>query len=211
MKQHNHYKLSQIQKAIIKITLWGLGLILFFFSTALNGTLDFNIISQIIGILSFTFGLFLSLIEKYLWKTRILKLPFLEHFWTPVLEGRWKGTLIRDELSHDFVLEIQQTFTSITCATYSKNSHSSAFASEILYNENQKSYQLIYYWNAKTANTQPNTGASNTFDGFTVLDIVLDGKQPRELRGSYFTDRQPNQTRGTIKLCFQQKTLKNSF
>lgn len=211
MKQHNHWKMNQLQKVLVEVILWGFGLVLLFLDLVLQETLDFNMVSELIGILSLVFGLSLSLIEKVLWKTKLMKIPLLDNYWTPVLEGRWKGTLIRDDIPHDFVLEIRQSFSSISCVTYSKHSSSSAYAAEILYDEQLQAYKLIYYWQAKTTSAQANTGDTNIFNGFTVLDIIVEAGNVTKLKGSYFTDRQPTQTKGAINLTLEQKTLKNSF
>lgn len=211
MKQHNHWKLSQLQKIIIKIVLWGFGIVLLFVTLVLKKALDYDVLSEIISVISIVLGGSLALVERVLWKTRIMKLPLLENYWTPVLEGRWKGTLVRDNVPHDFVIEIKQSFTSISCITYSKHSSSSAYAAEILYNDQLKNYKLVYYWHGGTTTVQENTGDSNTFEGFTVLDIIIESGNVTKLTGSYFTNRQPKQTKGTLNLEFGQKELKNSF
>lgn len=211
MKQHNHWKMYQFQKAIVKIVLWGFGLVFLLLTVVLRKKVNFNLVSQTVSILSILLGLGLTLVEKTLWKTKIMNLPFLENYWTPILEGRWEGELIRENISHDFVIEIKQSFTSISCITYSRHSSSSAYAAEILYNDQLKNYQLIYYWHAGTTNAQENTGDSNSFDGFTVLDIIVESGIVTRLKGTYFTDRQPKQTKGTLDLKSRQKELKNSF
>lgn len=211
MKQHNHWKLSQLQKAIIKIVLWGFGIVLLFLTIVLKIALDYDVLSEIISVISIVLGCILALMERVLWKTQIMRLPFLENYWTPVLEGRWKGTLVRDNVSHDFVIEIKQSFTSISCITYSKHSSSSAYAAEILYNDQLKNYKFVYYWHGGTTTVQENTGDSNVFEGFTVLDIIIESGKVTKLTGSYFTNRQPKQTKGTLNLEFGQKELKNSF
>lgn len=215
MKQHNHWKLVQLQKRYIQIALWGFGLLLLLFS-ALNRTINFNLVSSIIGIISLIFGVALMLFENYFWENEViqkamLKIPFLEQYWTPVLEGRWTGTLIRDNIPHEFVIEIVQSYSSISCVTYSTHSSSTAVSSEILFDEQTKIYKLIYYWQAKTTTVQPNTGTSNLFNGFTVLNIKAESGLITGLSGSYFTDRQPTQTNGTLNLTFQQKELKHAF
>lgn len=211
MKQHNHWKMGQFQKMIIKIVLWGFGLLLLFFILILKNPLDFNIVSKVISFLSIVLGLVLALVEKKLWKTWVMRLPFLEDYWTPILEGRWEGKLERSGESHDFVIEIVQSFTSISCVTYSKHSSSSAYATEILYDDQLKVYKLIYYWHGATTNTTEENRDSDRFEGFTVLDIIIQSKNVIKLKGTYFTNREPQQTKGNIILFFKQKTLKKSF
>ena len=209
--QHNHWKAQQIQRFATKIALWGIGLILLVVNTVLKKTIDFNIVSMLIGVFTIIFNLFLIFLDRVLWRTKIMRFPLLENYWTPIIEGRWKGILIRDGEPHDFVIEITQSFTSVSCITYSKHSSSSGIATEILYNKQLKKYQLIYYWRGKTKNVQPNTGDTNTFDGFTVLDIQIKSGKALSMTGEYFTNRQPNQTRGTIDIKFEQKELKKNF
>lgn len=211
MKQHNYWKLKQFQKAIIKVVLWGFGLLLLFFNLILKKTLDFNIVSEVVSIFSIVLGVTLTLVEKKLWKTRIMRLPFLEDYWTPILEGRWKGKLERNGESHDFVIEIIQNFTSISCVTYSKHSSSSAYAAEILYDDQLNVYKLIYYWNGETTNAVESNRDFDKFEGFTVLDIIIHSGKVIKLKGTYFTNRPSQQTKGNINLSFQQKILKKSF
>lgn len=211
MKQHNHWKMRQFQKAIVKLVLWGFGLVFFILTVVFKKTIDFNLVSETVSVISMLLGLCLTLVERTLWKTKLMQLPFLENYWTPILEGRWEGKLLREGIPHDFVIEIKQSFTSISCITYSEHSSSCAYASEILYNDQLKKYQLIYYWHGDTTNVQENTGDSNSFDGLTVLDIIIECGRVTRLKGTYFTNRQPKQTKGSLVLKFRQKELKNSF
>lgn len=216
MRQHNQWKIRQLQKIFIEVCLWGLGIILSLISLILNSNIDFGFVSGAIGVVSFAASIITIVFEKYLWKCKrvqnfLLKIPFFEEYWTPVLEGRWTGKLWRDGTSHNFVIEITQSFSSISCTTYSEHSSSSAHAAEILFDENSKIYRLVYYWGGNTLSVQPNTGDTNRFEGFTNLQIVLEAGEVKKLKGAYFTDRQPEQTKGTLELVFQQKELKNAF
>lgn len=211
MKQHNHWKLTQIQKSLIIVVLWGFGIILLIVTLVFKITIDYDVLSWIISIISIILGIFLALVERVLWKTQIMKLPFLEDYWTPNLEGRWEGTLVKGIEKHPFVIEIKQSFTNISCITYSSHSSSSTCATEILYDDQLKSYQLIFYWHGATTTVQENTVDVNKFEGFTVLNIIIQSGRVTKLQGSYFTNRQPKQTRGTLTLEFRQKELKNSF
>lgn len=211
MKAFNHWKLQKLQKSTNKAVLWGFGLVLLLLGTVFKETINLDLVSKIIGITSIIVGICLFVIEKNLWKTEIMNFPLFENYWTPVLEGRWEGKFTRDKIDHPFVIEIKQSFNSISCITYSKNSSSTAYAAELLFNEQANTYQLIYYWQAKTKNSQQGTGDTNIFNGFTVLDVIIESKTVTRLEGLYFTDRQPNQTRGTLCFSKRQKVLKNSF
>ena len=215
MKQHNYWKLRQIQGPYTQIALWVMGLVLLalaFFSSEIN----FNNVSTVIGLVLPALSSVLMVFEHFLWKTKpvqivMKRVPFLEQYWTPVLEGRWSGTLNRDGRNHNFVIEIKQSYTSISCVTYSKHSSSEAIFTEILFNEETDRHQLVYYWSAKTKNVQLSMGEFDTFNGFTVLDIISDGEKVSKLSGRYFTERQPRQTHGSLELTFQQKKNVNQY
>ena len=215
MRQHNYWKMQQLQTKYMQIALWLLGLVLLAYGL-FNWTIEFNCVSTVIGIICVIISAVMMIFENFLWKVNFVQkimmtVPIFDKYWTPVLEGRWKGTLQRDNQDHDFVLEIKQTYTSISCVTYSHHSSSSAISSDLLYDEQNNTYQLAFYWHAYTTRTQPNTGDKNVFNGFTVMNVILEDGHVSKLKGSYFTDRQPKQTHGTIKLFFEQKSLKQSF
>lgn len=211
MRQHNHWKLDQLQKHTAKIVLWGNGLLLLVLNTVFNQSINFDMVSKCVSIVSIILGIFLYLLERSLWKTPIMNLPFLDAFWTPVLEGRWEGILTRSGEKIPFVIEINQSFNSISCITYSKSSSSYSISAELLYNKSLDIYEFVYYWQASTDHTQKSTGDTNVFYGCTVLKVVTVSKEVTKLSGAYFTDRQPKQTKGTLDMTVRHKTLKHSF
>lgn len=211
MRQFNHWKLDKLKGLSAKLVLWVNGLALLLLNTVFHRSIDFDMVSRVISIASIILGALLYSLERYLWKTNIMNLPFLDAYWTPVLEGRWEGTLTRAGERIPFVIEIRQSFNSISCITYSRNSSSSSIAAELLYNEQLKAYEFVYYWQAKTDHTQENTGDTNIFHGYTVLTVVIKSQKVAKLKGSYFTDRQPRQTKGTLEMTVRRETLKNSF
>lgn len=149
--------------------------------------------------------------ENYIWKIKWVNklLKFSKNYYCPDISGRWEGVLKRDNKDHDFVIEIKQTYTTISCCTYSHSSYSSSFASEILYDQQNETYSFIYLWKGKTENNPDGTyGPTDYFYGTTILRI---NDNCTCLDGSYFTGRSPTQTKGTIKLSDRQKELKNSF
>lgn len=211
MRQHNHWKLDKLQRHTAKIVLWGNGLLLLMLNAVFNQSIDFDMVSMCVSIFSIVLGIFLNLLERVLWKTPIMNIPFLDAYWTPILEGRWEGTLTRAGETIPFIIEIKQSFSSISCITYSKNSYSYSISAELLYNEQLKAYEFVYYWQASTDHTQKSTGDTNIFHGCTVLQVVVESKKVTKLKGAYFTDRQPKQTKGTLDMTVCHKTLKNSF
>lgn len=219
MKQHNYWKLQKLYHASINCILWVLGGVILICSY-FGSKVDYELISQIIGYVALVIGFLLKRLEKKLWKTKVvqkaIQCDLIDDYWTPVIEGRWEGTLTRNGIpdsgkKHAFVIEITQSFTAVSCVTFSEHSFSESLAAEILYDEVRKRYQLIHYWQCKTTNVQPGTGDTNAFNGFTMLDIIKSDNGEMKLSGTYFTDRQPHQTKGTVEVKFVQKELKNSF
>lgn len=168
--------------------------------------MTFNRISTLITIITIVLGIVWNKFEKTWWKHTNIQKILSDNYKTPVVEGRWKGILVRDGDEHDFVVEIKQTFMTISCATYSKHSYSKSIFAEILYNDAQKTYQIVYLWDGKTESTYGTDSKANNFYGLTILDIKND-----KLEGEYFTNRLPKQTQGKIILNSRQKELKNTF
>jgi hypothetical protein len=48
------------------------------------------------------------------------------------------------------------------------------------------------------------------FQGYTMLNL-LEHEKPRTLKGSYFTNFKPTQTRGGIELTWISKEMKRKF
>lgn len=182
MRQHNHWKLDKLQRHTAKIVLWGNGLLLLVLNTVFHQSIDFDMVSKGVSVVSIALGIFLYLLERFLWKTPIMNIPFLDAYWTPVLEGRWEGFLTRAGERIPFVIEIKQSFNSISCITYSKSSSSYSISAELLYNEQLKVYEFVYYWQASTDHTQNSTGDTNIFYGCTVLKVIIESKKVTKLK-----------------------------
>lgn len=149
--------------------------------------------------------------DNYLWKIKFINrmLRFSPNFYCPVIEGRWSGTLTREDVDHDFVIEIKQTYTTVSCEGYTKHSHSKSLCSELLYDEQNNCYSFIFLWQGKTSvDVNGNKNPSNYFTGTSILKV---SESCNKLQGSYFTNRSPRQTKGDILLDKRQKELKNAF
>lgn len=204
--QSNANKLRTLLRQV-KWIQWPLGIALIVFPK-FN---DYNTISTIIGIISIIFTFLWFLFDRFLWKNKTLNsnLKLSKTLYTPVIEGRWEGTLTRNGKKHKFVIEIKQSFTTISCETYSRHGYSASECAELLYDTQNDTYRLVFLWKGKTTNTEVDgADSTNYFYGTTILNI---NSQCNQLDGDYFTDRQPNQTRGKINLTFRQKELNNSF
>lgn len=206
MYQHNHWKIKQFFNILIKPVLWIFVGLVIFSNFLSNSKMTFNRISTLITIITIVLGIVWNKFEKTWWKHTNIQKILSDNYKTPVVEGRWKGILVRDGDEHDFVVEIKQTFMTISCATYSKHSYSKSIFAEILYNDAQKTYQIVYLWDGKTESTYGTDSKANNFYGLTILDIKND-----KLEGEYFTNRLPKQTQGKIILNSRQKELKNTF
>lgn len=183
-----------------------------------------NFYSTIPAICLFAWMIF----DKWLWKTAPFY-PLLQFCskWldnllsTPILDGRWEGYFIRDyerstfdldgnngdncKNKHPFVLEITQTFSSITCQTFSTHSRSTADLSEILFDDRANTFCVHFHWKCTQNNTQ---FEKDSFEGYTTLNLVE--VEQSKLVGKYFTDRDP-QTKGEIVLVKVNVQKQNAF
>ncbi len=170
-----------------------------------------SVVSTIVSSCWIVITVLASIFNRRIWKSkRVLK--FMQNntnIYCPYIAGRWSGTLIRDGINHDFVLEIKQTYTSISCSTYSHHSNSNSWSADILFDEQKKKYLLVYLWQGKTTKSPSGKeDPTNYFYGTTMLEINDDCDK---LTGSYYTDRNPTQTKGEIYLIERQENLKNVF
>lgn len=166
-----------------------------------------TVISMLWLIISFAWWGFDNYLWKCRWINKVLKLS--KDLYCPNISGRWEGVLTRDDINHKFVIEIKQTYTNISCVTYSTHGHSKSLCAELLYDQQNDYYSFVYLWEGKTSKSPDGKDEpSNYFNGTTILTISDDCNL---LVGSYFTDRSPNQTKGTITLDTRQDVLKNAF
>lgn len=137
--------------------------------------------------------------RRWLWRFP----PFSWLVKVPNLNGTWKGKLRSSYEDDDgrnlrpipVTLFIEQTLTNIhlTFQTDSMSSRSKSMSATLAFIEDTKRAQLIYtYCNDGNA-----TKGWNKHCGTVILDI--EGNRPTELRGNYFTDREP-QTKGELEL-----------
>ena len=153
------------------------------------------------------------LLNNHLWKISWINKLLGMGINTPILLGRWEGSLDRtneesketdDEHIDDFVLEIKQSFISVSCQTFANNKankkgKSSSTYAELLYDGHQKAFTLYYIWKGDDNTIE---GGERFFDGTTKL-TVLNGN--KTLDGEYYTNRNPYQTKGTLLLHHKHK------
>jgi hypothetical protein len=152
------------------------------------------------------YGLLFWLFDRYLWKAPIFeKLGIVN---VPNLNGRWIGkqrSTYKDadgnNVSADGVLEIRQTFTSISVNTYYQKSYSSSKVGNFARN-NPICY--LYY----TFDNEPNSMIEETMQmhkGTVKLNYLSDSNQ---IKGTYFNSIG---NIGDMTYSYQQKELLDCF
>lgn len=172
---------------------------------------DIDWASSLISFIWIVFSIAWWAFDNFLWKGKWINkgLKLNKSLYCPKIGGRWEGTLKRDGKEHKFVIEIKQTYTNISCVTYSTHGHSKSLCAELLYDQQNDSHSFVFLWEGKTSkNPKGQDEPSNYFTGTTILIISDDCNS---LTGSYFTDRSPKQTKGTLILNARQDVLKNAF
>lgn len=183
-----------------------IGAIIVFFNIT-----NMNILSSVITAFWVLLTFLCNWFNVSVWKNkRLLNIAKSDKkIYCPNIAGRWEGHLIRDGIEHDFVIEIKQTYTTVACSTYSNHSNSNSWCADILYDEQKEKYLLVYLWQGKsTRNPAGEEKPSNYFYGTTILEI---DDECNRLMGNYYTDREPDQTKGEINLIRRQEKLENAF
>lgn len=142
------------------------------------------------------------------WRTiylnSIIKFP-------PDMRGRWEGTLYRhkDDKTHDYAIEIEQTMTEILVRTYSPSGNMSVSILDEVATDHQheSNFQLCYLWEGTGSRMPFQYGDSGRFYGYTILRLI-EAEGVKKLEGEYFTGRE---TSGILKLQWKQLNLKKEF
>jgi len=147
---------------------------------------------------------------KWVWRIPQLQgwlVPF------PDLEGTWEGTLKttwidpktkKTPVPIPLILVIRQSFNSINCVMYTKESNSYSTTANFMNDDESGIKRLSYvYTNRPDASIRDR---SAVHDGAAILTIV--SKPKRELEGEYWTSRK---TTGSINLMFKTKELLEGF
>ncbi len=189
-----------------KFLMLGIGVIIVLFN--IN---DMSAVSSVITAIWVLLTFLCNWFNVSIWKNKMIlnTAKRNKNIYCPNIAGRWEGHLIRDGKEHDFVIEIKQTYTTVCCSTYSNHSNSNSWCADILYDEQKERYLLVYLWQGKsTRNPAGEAKPSNYFYGTTILEI---NDECNRLVGNYYTDREPDQTKGEINVTYRQEKLKNSF
>jgi uncharacterized membrane protein len=147
---------------------------------------------------------------KWLWRWRIfrdwlVRFPDLEGTWEGDLQSTWINPATKQGIpSLRMILVIRQTFSSISCTMFTKESESYSRAAQIAVEEETGSISLSYNYTNRSKATIRHR--SPIHDGAAHLKIVT--VPSRMLEGEYWTGRC---TTGQMKLHFSSRKLLESF
>jgi hypothetical protein len=187
------------------VVLWGLILI----STGTQFNIPIEALKKLPDVVT-AYTVVYLIFSKWLWRKKIFQgwlVPF------PDLQGTWKGTLkttwinpktgkVPKEIPLSLV--IKQSFDSISCTMFTKESASYSNATLISENEESGSKKLSYNYTNKPDPTVRDKSAIH--DGAAILTII--SKPEFSLEGEYWTSRKST---GSIKLKFFSKMLDEKF
>lgn len=147
---------------------------------------------------------------KWLWKLNVFQNWLIVE---PIIEGTWEGTLLTTWVDPEtgkspegipFVLTIIQTFYSLSCSIYTKESTSTSYSAKIYHDDNAGTKYFIYtYTNKPKASVRDR---SEFHDGTAKLRII--GGCQNKMEGDYWTTRKST---GDMELKFLNKKLVSSY
>lgn len=187
------------------VGIWSI--ILFITNTPLK--IDWNAANKLPDVVTI-YSILLLIFTKWGWRIPQLQgwiVPF------PDLEGTWEGTLQTTWIDPKtnkipppipLVLVVRQTFDSINCVMYTKESSSYSTTANFIKDDDSGIKRLSYvYTNRPDAAIRDR---SAVHDGAAILEIA--SKPKRRLKGEYWTNRK---TSGSISLTFKTRELLEGF
>lgn len=209
MKAH-YAKVKYLIPGIATITILVMGINLW-----IQGKMNFDGFKKFIESSApvFTLTVLYLYFEYFGWRHRFWKKIYLHTIlkFPPDLRGRWEGTLYRhkDNVTHDYVIEIEQTMTEILVNTYSPTGNmSTSILDEIATDhQHESNFQLCYLWEGTGSNMPYQFNDSGRFYGYTMIRLV-EAEGVKKLEGKYFTGRE---TSGILKLSWKQLKFKKEF
>jgi hypothetical protein len=149
---------------------------------------------------------------KWMWRWRIftfkgwlVQVPYIQGTWAGDLQSTWVNPKTGQGIpSLKMILVIRQTFSTISCTMFAKESESFSRAAQIAVEKETGAISLSYnYTNRSKADIRER---SPIHDGAAHLRVVT--LPSRMLEGEYWTGRC---TTGTMKLQFRSKELLEAF
>lgn len=181
--------------------------VLFVTNTPLK--INFEAIKKLPDVVT-VYSILLLIFIKWGWRIPQLQgwlvpFPDLEGTWEGTLQTTWIGPKTKKALTPiPFILVIRQSFNSINCVMYTKESNSYSTTANFMNEGESGIKRLSYvYTNRPDASIRDR---SEVHDGAAILTIV--SKPKRKLEGEYWTSRK---TTGSIKLVFKTKELLEGF
>ena len=156
--------------------------------------------------------LFVALIDSKLWNKTI----FRPLYAVPDLSGRYEGKIsfinpINNKPdSKNCAVEVIQTGSKVKVNCYfqrekGKEKTPSKSIVETIVKNDDDSFSLVFMYQ--------NSGSPGLFgphNGTNILDYICND-EGKFLKGVYYTDREPSQTRGKIEVKYISKNLKNEY
>jgi len=154
-------------------------------------------------------GLFWAFYNKWGWRSRLFRLGG----WlcsVPDLNGRWEGTVCRhkDDQPHPFVMEITQTFSTLSFQTFSTHSRGESIVAAICVDQTGTVFSVVTLWRTYTRRLEDRT-VEDSFEGVSIWRLSLAAGSKR-IEDVYFTRREPP-TKGSVDLTWTSWTLLNRF
>lgn len=160
------------------------------------------------GITLTVVGLFWDFFERQGWRWPVFRLGgwLCAH---PDLEGRWEGNVcrFRGDTPHPFVLEVHQTFTTLSFRTYSTHSRGHSTLASMMVREDG-TFFVAALWQT-TTRRRDDPAAEDTFDGASFWELSIDGND-KKIHNIYFTRREPS-TKGEVELEWKSKKRLGRF
>jgi hypothetical protein len=206
------YKLNV--KAIIGIV-GLLSLVIFSFVLVLLGEVKPGDIGEVLlhyGFIIAPVSILWFLLNHYLWYTSFFQSTRKSLNIPPDLRGRWEGVLENADGSKQqkFVIEITQTLTTLRVHSFSSIGHSSSILTEIAADGHEDHFMLGYLWQGEINTSIKDMHQGDLFYGYTML-YLNEKESPKVLKGTYFTNLKPTQTRGGIHLQWVSKKMIHKF
>ncbi len=194
-----------------------LSLILFSSVLVSLGTAEMHNLGEILlhyGLIIAPISILWVVSDQYLWHTKLFQSMRKPLNIPPDLRGRWEGVLENADGSEPqkFVIEVKQTLSTLSVYSFSTIGHSASILSEIASSEHEDSFTLCYLWQGEIniSTSVKDFHHKDHFYGYTMLNLH-EHERPKILKGSYFTNHKPSQTRGGIFLTWVSHTIKRKL
>jgi len=181
--------------------------VLFFSNTAL--TINWNAIKKLPDVVTI-YVLILLVFTKWAWKWRVFRgwlvpLPNLQGTWKGYLNSTWVDPSTGQKIPpKDVVLVIRQTFSTLSCVTFTDESDAYSTTAQINQDDESGVFRISYnYINRPRSIVRDR---SEIHDGAAILKIISDPK--KRLEGEYWTSRK---TTGDISVEFVSDKLAQAF